>query len=198
MVRFVNAAILFGVFAVLTGGCKATIRVYDSQACSTDPNEDPQLVCSPGYNLVCANTYAIPIPDPREAVKWPGGRRPIYVCRMACNIQDPMTNASSDCNMVGADGQVDICCPNPIIYGKKYEGFEGVCTQRGRCDILRPMTQPDAGPPPVDGPSVPNGPPPSGNSQTPADAAPPPVDLAPGPADTGPVTPAGPDGGGSA
>jgi hypothetical protein len=187
MVRFGNAAIFVALLALCGAGCKATIRVYDSQACSTDPSEDPQLVCSPAYNLVCANTYGVPIPNPTERAKWPDGKRPIYLCRITCNVEDPETNASKDCNMVGDNGQVDICCPNPVIYGKKYDGYTGVCVQRGRCDILREMPV-DAGAPTdaTDAQAPPNAPPPSGGPggpPTPApDAAAPPADSA-GPAD---------------
>jgi hypothetical protein len=146
MVRFVNAFILLGLLALFAQGCKATIRVYDAQSCSTDPGDDPLLVCSPAYNLVCANTYAVPILNPTEAMKFPRGERPVYLCRIACNVQNPETYSSTDCTMLSETGQVDICCPEPVIYGKQYQGYKGVCVPRGKCDVLRTPV-PDAGAP---------------------------------------------------
>src|SRR4051812_48093000 len=72
-------------FAGLAGCGKSTIREYESQACSTNDSDDPFLICSPAYDLVCINTYNVPVTNPKEAMKWDGGLRPVYVCRIACS-----------------------------------------------------------------------------------------------------------------
>src|SRR4051794_26596996 len=60
---------------VATGCGKSTIREYESQACSTNDSDDPFLICSPAYDLVCINTHGILVTNPKEAMKWDGGVR---------------------------------------------------------------------------------------------------------------------------
>src|SRR3954451_5566070 len=80
--------ILACALVVSAAGCgKSTIREYESQACSTNDSDDPFLICSPAYDLVCINTYGVLVTNPKEAMKWDGGLRPVYVCRIACSTE---------------------------------------------------------------------------------------------------------------
>lgn len=125
----VRKDILFFSFALLGIACsKSKIRTYDGQLCSTSSADDPLYVCAPSDDLVCAHTYGIIVTDEREARKWDGGVRPVWVCRMAC---DP----SESCRIAG-----DICCP-AVIHGESY-GKSHVCVPTNHCD--RPPT-PDGG-----------------------------------------------------
>jgi hypothetical protein len=144
MVRSVILAA--AIVAVAATGCKSTIRQYDTQACSTNPDDDPLLVCSPALDLVCISTHSVVVTNPKEAVKWDGGIRPVYVCRIPCATD-------MDCIQSG-----DVCCSGPI-YGKTY-GKMAACAPRGECDALKNvdagLTLPDSGSP--DGPAA-EGPP---------------------------------------
>jgi hypothetical protein len=116
--------------AMFAAGCgKSTIRTYEAQACSTNQSDDPFLLCSPAYDLICISTHYFPVTNPQEMVKWDGGVRPVWVCRLACVTDD-------DCNMGG-----DVCCPG-MIYGKDY-GKKAGCAPRDQCDALNKA--PDAG-----------------------------------------------------
>jgi hypothetical protein len=133
-VFIVNLALCLG---IVTGGCgKSKIRQYDSQACSINDSDDPLLVCSPAYDLICISTDSIRVRDAEEAKKWDGGVRPIYVCRLACNND-------TECFQGG-----DICCTGDI-HGKTY-GKKGGCTPPGMCAAIRGTGDTDAGlsPPP--------------------------------------------------
>src|SRR5206468_7054932 len=125
-----------GCLVFVASGCgKSTIREYESQACSTNDSDDPFLVCSPAYDLVCISTYTVTVQNPKEAVKWDGGIRPVYVCRLACNV---------DMDCVQSDFQgADVCCPG-TLHGKDY-GKKGGCTPRGMCEALRGSGASDAG-----------------------------------------------------
>jgi hypothetical protein len=127
-------------------GCgKSTIREYEAQACSTNQSDDPFLVCSPAYDLVCITTHTVLVTNPKEAQKWDGGLRPVWVCRIACS-------ADTDCIQGG-----DVCCPG-MIYGKDY-GKKAGCVPRGMCEALRNSMDaaappnPDGPPPAVDAPA---------------------------------------------
>jgi hypothetical protein len=109
---------------VATGCGKSTIREYESQACSTNDSDDPLLVCSPAYDLVCINTYSVIVQNPKEAVKWEGGVRPVYVCRITC---------ASDSECLQSQ---DVCCPG-VIHGKTYGGKTKGCVPQGMCQALR-------------------------------------------------------------
>jgi hypothetical protein len=129
-------------------GCNNTTREYEGQACSISSSDDPLLVCSPAYDLVCINTYSIQVRNPAEAVKWDGGIRPIYVCRLAC---DPARN---ECFQAG-----DVCCPGPI-HGKTYGKMAG-CVPLPNCPALSlgkdaGATEDAAGDGPADGPAAPD------------------------------------------
>jgi hypothetical protein len=138
---------------VATGCGKSTIREYESQACSTNDSDDPFLICSPAYDLVCINTHGILVTNPKEAMKWDGGVRPVYVCRIACSTEQ-------DCLQQG-----DVCCPG-TIHGKTYDKMAG-CVPRSMCDALRNGA--DAAPTPdASGPDAPAADAPAGDSQ-PAD-----------------------------
>jgi hypothetical protein len=131
MLRAVVALNLAGSLVFVASGCgKSTIREYESQACSTNDSDDPFLLCSPAYDLICINTYSVTVQNPKEAAKWDGGVRPVYVCRIACAT-------TSECIQAG-----DVCCPG-AIHGKDYEKKAG-CAPRGMCEALR-GTGEDAG-----------------------------------------------------
>jgi hypothetical protein len=137
------------------GGCgKSTIREYESHACSTNDSDDPFMLCSPSIDLICINTYTVPVTDPNEAKKWPNAQRPVYVCRLACNV-------ATDCFQPG-----DICCPGRI-HGKDY-GKMGGCTPRGMCEGLQNADggAPDDGGTP-DAAVTPDGPPDAGSDRGP-------------------------------
>jgi len=117
------------VITILLGGAlgasacsKGQIRSGETAFCSTDSSDDPQYICDPGMDLICINTYAIPVTDPREMRKWDGGIRPVYVCRLACE-------KTEDCPIVG-----DVCCPG-TIHGKTYGKDKG-CTPETLCPPL--------------------------------------------------------------
>jgi hypothetical protein len=102
-----------------------SIRAQEGHACSTSPDDDPQLVCTTGMDLVCISTYSRTVTNPEEARKFDGGIRQVFVCRMPCS-------ADSDCPQPG-----DICCPGPI-HGKTF-GKMAACVPPGSCE-----TQPRA------------------------------------------------------
>jgi hypothetical protein len=75
--------------------------------CSVDPDDDPYYTCAKGLDLVCINTYTIPV-VPKEG---PATARPAYICRLACEPGEP-------CRDVG-----EVCCPGTIkgvTYGKTH------------------------------------------------------------------------------
>jgi len=152
---------LAGALGLLASGCgKSKIRTYESQACSTNESDDPLLVCSPAYDLICINTYGVAVTDPNEAKNWDGGIRPVYVCRIACA-------SDSECFQAG-----DVCCPG-VIHGITYQGKKAGCAPPGNCDYLG--TTMDAGADAqgnVDAPNGPNGGQDGGAADSPgADAA---------------------------
>jgi hypothetical protein len=118
------------VVLLLPACVNSSIRSQEGHSCSTDPDEDPQLVCTPAQDLVCISTYTKIVTNPREAPKFDGGLRSVYVCRLNCDTD-------KECR------DNDICCPGHI-YGKTY-GRKGGCVPPGSCETL-PV--PDASPPP--------------------------------------------------
>jgi hypothetical protein len=131
MLRAAVAVNLAACLMIVSAGCNQTTRQYEGQACSINSSDDPLLVCSPAYDLVCINTYSVVVLNPKEAARWDGGIRPIFVCRLAC---DP---AMSGCFQPG-----DVCCPGDI-YGKTY-GKTGGCVPRSNCHTLGDAGTPDA------------------------------------------------------
>ena len=137
---------------------KVTLRAFDGIACSTDPDEDPQRVCSPSQDLVCITTYTVTVRNSQEAPKFPNGRQ-VYVCRLAC---DPATG----CILSG-----DVCCPGRI-HGRTYGLMHG-CVPPEFCDSMdagtadvrppadsapRPDAPPDAAPDAASPDGVPDAP----------------------------------------
>jgi hypothetical protein len=111
--------------AISVAACTtSTLRSQEGHACSTSSSDDPQLVCTPAQDLVCISTYTRIVTNPTEAMKFDGGIRHVFVCRINCNTAD-------DCLQEG-----DVCCPG-IIYGKTY-GKMGGCTPYSACDRLSP------------------------------------------------------------
>jgi hypothetical protein len=102
----------------------AVIRVQEAQACSTNPAEDPQLVCTSAQDLVCVATYSRNVTDPQEAMKFDGGLRQVFVCRMPCA-------ATGDCPQPG-----DVCCPGQI-HGKTF-GKTAACVPPTSCETMPP------------------------------------------------------------
>jgi hypothetical protein len=154
-VPILASILAFGLVLGAAGCGKSTIREYESQACSTNDSDDPFLICSPAYDLVCINTYNVLVTNAKEAMKWDGGVRPVYVCRIACSTEQ-------DCLQQG-----DVCCPG-AIHGKTYNKTAG-CVPRGMCEALRNVdagTTPDAATPDAPAPDAPAG------DAAPADARP--------------------------
>jgi hypothetical protein len=120
--------VLFSLMVVAGVGCSnSTMRTYESHACSTNQSDNPLLVCSPAYDLVCINTYSVMVTNPKEAAKFDGGIRQVYVCRLACSTK-------ADCPQAG-----DVCCPGDI-YGKDYGKMAG-CVPPSLCGAT--SSQPD-------------------------------------------------------
>ncbi len=147
-----RVVICFLVAAGLAAGCKSKIRAYEGQACSTTSDDDPERVCSPTQDLVCASSYSVPVTNPEQARRYDGGVNKVYVCRLVC---DP---GGEPCAV-----EDTICCP-VAIHGKDY-GKAHACVQPERCQTLardagprippapdaartdsQPDTRPDAGP----------------------------------------------------
>lgn len=102
----------------------AIIRAQEGHACSTTPDDDPQLVCTTAQDLVCITTYSRAVTDPQQAAKYDGGLRPVFVCRFPCAT-------SADCAQQG-----DICCPGSI-FGKTF-GKAAACVPPGSCEAIPP------------------------------------------------------------
>jgi hypothetical protein len=108
----------------------SSIRSQEGHACSINSSDDPQLVCSPSQDLVCIATYTRLVTNPTEAVKYDGGLRQVFVCRLACA-------STAECPQPG-----DVCCPGQI-YGKTYNKMGG-CVPPSQCEAIG-EDQPDAG-----------------------------------------------------
>jgi hypothetical protein len=121
MLRFVIA---LGAVGLFTGCTNSTIRSQEGHACSTNSSDDPQLMCTPAQDLVCIATYSRMVTNQQEAMKFDGGVRQVYVCRLACN-------ATAECPQAG-----DICCKG-YIFGKTYNKIGG-CVPPGSCDTEEP------------------------------------------------------------
>jgi hypothetical protein len=106
----------------------APLTAQESHACSIFPDDDPQLVCSTGQDLVCITTYSRHVTDPQDAVRFDGGLRQVFVCRFPCG------NAA-DCP------PGDVCCPG-TIFGKTFGKMAG-CVPPGSCETA---PGPDGGP----------------------------------------------------
>jgi hypothetical protein len=119
MLRFVIA---LGAVWSFAGCTTSTVRSQEGHACSISSSDDPQLVCTPAQDLVCISTYSIAIQNQQEAMKFDGGIRQVFVCRLACNT-------SVQCPQPG-----DICCVG-TIFGKTYNKL-GACVPPGSCDTM--------------------------------------------------------------
>ena len=73
------------------------------------------------------------ITNEKEAAKFDGGIRQVYVCRLACN-----TNAQ--CPQAG-----DVCCLG-VVYGKTYNK-KGGCAPPGSCEMGLVEEEADSGAP---------------------------------------------------
>jgi len=114
VIRLGFGCILGGLLGAALGGCaKSQIRSYEGQACSIDPDEDPQRTCSPAADLVCIATYAHPMTA-----------RPVHVCRFVCDPSEGCRNAD------------EVCCPGQI-YGRTY-GKSAACVLARWCDSIAP------------------------------------------------------------
>jgi hypothetical protein len=134
MLRFVIPA---GALAMLLSACTtSSFRTQEGHACSVNASDDPQLVCTPAQDLICIATYNKLVTNVEEAKKFDGGLRPVYLCRLACNV-------TADCPQAG-----DVCCPGHI-HGKTY-GKMGGCTPPSNCEAESSSGDEDAGatPPP--------------------------------------------------
>ena len=100
------------------GGDAGLLKSFEGHACSTDPTDDPQLVCT--MDLICISTYAVQVTVDRE--KFDGGLRPVFVCRTPCS-------RTEDCPQPG-----DVCCPGPI-HGKT-AGKTSACVPSANCEAL--------------------------------------------------------------
>lgn len=130
MLRFVIGAL--GA-CLAASGCSGSVRAQEGHACSTNPDDDPQYVCTPAQDLVCIHTYSVVVTNQNEAKKFDGGVRPVYVCRWACNV-------TAECPQQG-----DICCRG-TIHGKTYNKMGG-CVPPGKCETDG-EEEPDGGAPP--------------------------------------------------
>lgn len=129
----VRVVISLALAAALGAGCGGgSIRAGEGVKCSTDPDEDPQYVCSPAADLVCITTYSVLVTNEREAPRYDGGIRQVFVCRLACE-------ADEDCRQGG-----DVCCPG-LIVGKNY-GKMAACVPSMFCTTRDGGARPD-GPP---------------------------------------------------
>jgi hypothetical protein len=133
MLRFVIAV---GALASIAACTSSSIRAQEGHACSTDPSDDPQYVCTPAQDLVCIATYSRPVTNPEVAMKYDGGLRQVFVCRLACNT-------SAECPQSG-----DICCKGQV-FGKTYNK-QGGCVPPGSCDNAEEEPTPDGGTVPAD------------------------------------------------
>jgi hypothetical protein len=101
-------------------GDTLAIRAQEGQACTTDPAEHLQVICSPSMELVCIATYSRKVSNPQEAMRFDGGIRQVFVCRSPCGT-------AGDCPQSG-----DICCPGQI-YGRTFDKKAG-CVPVGSCE----------------------------------------------------------------
>jgi hypothetical protein len=101
-------------------GAALVIRAQEGHACTTDPAEHVQVVCSPSMELVCIATYSRLVTNPQEAMRFDGGIRQVFVCRSPCST-------TSECPQQG-----DICCAGQI-YGKTFDK-KGGCVPPGSCE----------------------------------------------------------------
>jgi len=97
----------------------SSVPAQESHACSTDPADDPQLVCTPTQDLVCIATNSVQIANPEVASKYDGGVRAVYVCRLPCST-------TAECP------PGDVCCAG-VIYGKTY-GKMRACVPPAVCE----------------------------------------------------------------
>jgi hypothetical protein len=106
-------AISIGCLLALAGGCGSSTggatgidaanntmsTAQEGQACSVDPADDPQLVCSKVQGLVCIATFS------RITDAVDGGVRRVFLCRMPCT-------GGGKCPQPG-----DVCCPGEVRSG---------------------------------------------------------------------------------
>jgi hypothetical protein len=137
MLRFVIA---LGALWSFAGCTSSSVRSQEGHACSTNASDDPQYVCTPAQDLVCIATYSRMVTDPKEAMKFDGGIRQVFICRLACNT-------SVDCPQAG-----DSCCKG-IVFGKTYNKMGG-CVPAGYCETETTDVE-DGGVSPADAGSVP-------------------------------------------
>jgi hypothetical protein len=124
MLRSVIPALVVTAAALVSGCTTATIRAQEGAACSTNSSDDPQLVCTPALDLVCIATYSRMIMNTKEAAKFDGGIRQVFVCRLACRTTE-------DCPQ---SGDMDVCCPG-FIHGVNY-GKTAACVPQQYCETL--------------------------------------------------------------
>jgi hypothetical protein len=131
-----RVVIALGAVVAFAGCTNSNIRSQEGHACSTDPSDDPQLVCTPAQDLVCITTYSQPVTNEQLAMKFDGGIRQVFVCRLACN-------ATAECPQAG-----DICCKGQI-YGKTYMKIGG-CVPPASCQTSEPEEEDGGTTPPPD------------------------------------------------
>lgn len=127
------------IFLVTAGAAACGPQKFTSHLthyCSVDPNDDPYYTCAKGLDLVCINTYSIPV----MPVEGPPSTRPAYICRLACEPGEPCRD------------QTEICCPGKIkgvTYGKTH-----ACVPAAYCETIDAAPARDGGAmlrPPTDG-----------------------------------------------
>jgi hypothetical protein len=121
MLRSVTCALALALLAA-PACSNSTVRSQEGHACSTSSSDDPQFICTPALDLVCIATYSRTVTNPKEAGKFDGGVRQVYVCRLACDKDE-------ECREGG-----DVCCKGPI-YGKTYNKSGG-CVPLSQCDYM--------------------------------------------------------------
>jgi hypothetical protein len=149
MLRFVIA---LGAVLGFAGCTTSTVRSQEGHACSTSSSDDPQLLCTPAQDLVCIATYSITVMNQKEAMKFDGGVRQVFVCRLACNTDN-------DCPQ-----SLDTCCVG-TVYGKTYNK-RGGCVPPGSCETSGTDEQ-DAGTTPDTGGAPDTGSAPDAGSSSP-------------------------------
>jgi hypothetical protein len=109
-----------GVADAADGRPVSVVTVYEGQGCSTNPEDDPRLVCSSVSDLFCITTHSIVVVNPAAALS-DGGVRPVYVCRVPC------VPGVAACPSAG-----DVCCAGTVAGG----GSATACVPAGNCDSI--------------------------------------------------------------
>src|SRR5687768_10119523 len=100
MLRAVIPAFALVLVTSAVGCGKMEVRAQLGQGCTTSPDDDPQYICTPQYDLVCIATYSQVITKERVAARFDGGARDVYICLRPCSPDAAQTECATD----------EVCC----------------------------------------------------------------------------------------